>query len=265
MRTLSFLAIATALGIAACSSTTSNSGDNTAGLDATGGDLGLASDLGKSDGSPGTDAVAVKDAEALDVVVPSDVPVTPDVPQVADVPDVAPIADVPPVQDVPPIKDVPPPQDIQTPPDVPVPTDSGNSPDVAEAECPSGIKWIFGALFGSDLMEPGLACIDCHSKKGPKFTIAGTVYPGFHTVDTCNGVASIKVEITGNDGKVVTLTTNAVGNFHGTDAIAMPFTARVIDGSGNDRKMFGPQTNGDCNICHTQTGTNGAPGRIHAP
>jgi len=29
--------------------------------------------------------------------------------------------------------------------------------------------------------------------------------------------------------------------------------------------MTAPQTSGDCNGCHTQTGANGAPGRITLP
>ncbi len=253
------LALLCSFGItlAGCSATSASSGDDAvASEDTGGGDVGLAFDISKNDSGAGTDQVDVivgTDAETVKDTVETDVHVPVDVPPPED------------IVDVPPIKDVPPPQDIQVTPDVPTTPDSGPAPDVAEPECPSGIKWLLGDIWGTDLMEPGLACIQCHTKKGPTFSVAGTVYPGFHTVDTCNGVASIKVEITDANGKVQTLTTNSVGNFKSTTAVAMPYKARVIDDKGGERKMAGEQSDGDCNTCHTATGANGAPGRIHAP
>jgi mono/diheme cytochrome c family protein len=44
----------------------------------------------------------------------------------------------------------------------------------------------------------------------------------------------------------------------------MPFTAKVTY-KGRERAMAAVQTSGDCSSCHTQTGTNGAPGRITLP
>ena len=264
MRIRIFLGLTASIAFGACSTSTTASSDGALQVDSGPTDIGLSFDSAKFDtgaGAPdtgaGTDAQSPADAEAPDV---------PGVADVADVPvivDVLVTADVPPPEDIQP--DIPATPDVPVTPDVPTTPDAGNAPDVAEPDCPSGLKWIFGSLFGSDLMEPGLACIDCHTKKGPTFTIAGTVYPGFHTVDTCDGTASITVEITGSDGKVQTLATNSVGNFHGNSAVAMPFTARVIDGTGKDRKMFSAQSTGDCNTCHTASGANGAPGRIHAP
>ena len=231
MRISPLLGLFASLALGACGSSTSTPGTGSPGADVGSSDIGLTFDVLKSDTGGATDQSDVgagTDAAAPKDTAAPDVPVTPDVP-------------------------APPP-------------DTGSDPDVAEPECPSGVKWLLLDLVGTDLMEPGLACIQCHTSKGKvAFTIAGTVYPGFHTVDTCDGTASITVEITGSDGKVQTLSTNSVGNFHGNSAVAMPFTARVIDGSGKDRKMFSAQSNGDCNTCHTQSGTNGAPGRIHAP
>jgi hypothetical protein len=44
----------------------------------------------------------------------------------------------------------------------------------------------------------------------------------------------------------------------------MPFRAKVV-ADGRERVMLMPQTNGDCNACHTESGKNGAPGRIVLP
>jgi hypothetical protein len=260
MRIGLLLLISLLLVAGACSTASSNAGDGAAGADVTSLDIGLSFDTSKGDASgtdkadatgdpdiaPGTDAEVVKDVELVDTQVAQDV---------------APPVDI---VDVPTVKDVPAKPDVQVTPDA-GPPDSGSAPDVAEPECPSGIKWLLGDIWGTDLMEPGLACIACHQKKGPKFTIAGTVYPGFHTVDTCNGTASITVEITGADGQVLKLQSNSVGNFKSQTAVALPYTARVIDSNGKERKMYAEQTDGDCNICHTPAGSNGAPGRIHAP
>ena len=41
---------------------------------------------------------------------------------------------------------------------------------------------------GSADMNPGRACITCHSTmNGPSLTIAGTVYPSAHEPNLCNG------------------------------------------------------------------------------
>jgi hypothetical protein len=46
--------------------------------------------------------------------------------------------------------------------------------------------------------------------------------------------------------------------------IKLPYHAKVRQG-GRERAMNAPQMVGDCNSCHTQTGQNGAPGRIVVP
>ncbi len=267
------LVVSVAIGVTAlgCESATGSSGtfaalggnasDATAGIDGTGaGDVGQdaqanAEDLGpvlpRPDGGalpdvPGTDTqndTGVVDAGLVDVGVP-------DV-GVADVP----VADVP-------VADVP-------APDVPA-DDTGSGsiwptlPPGADPACPSAKKWTKGTS-GSKSMEPGMACIACHSNgEGPGFFAAGTVYPSPTAVDKCNGSPTITVELTGADGKVFTTTTNSAGNFYFSQNIAIPYKARVIAGALS-RKMFAPQTDGDCNSCHTTQGVNGAPGRIVEP
>jgi hypothetical protein len=117
-------------------------------------------------------------------------------------------------------------------------------------------------------MNPGMACISCHSSgEGPRFSIAGTVYPTGHEPDRCNssvGTDGARIVIIGADGQMVTLTPNAVGNFSSNAAVKTPFQAKVTY-QGRERLMLTPQTSGDCNSCHTQNGTTAAPGRITVP
>jgi hypothetical protein len=72
------------------------------------------------------------------------------------------------------------------------------------------------------------------------------------------------VVITGFDGQTLTLTPNAAGNFSFEGSVALPFQAKVVY-MGRERMMGTPQSSGDCNGCHTQSGTNGSPGRILLP
>jgi len=118
-------------------------------------------------------------------------------------------------------------------------------------------------------MQPGMACIACHAMGGeaPRFALAGTIFPTAHEPDACNGgplAAMARVVITGADGKAITLTPNAAGNFSYQGALATPYTAKVTS-MGRERAMIAMQTSGDCNSCHTETGTMMAPGRIMLP
>ena len=125
-----------------------------------------------------------------------------------------------------------------------------------------------GGNHGSADMNPGRACITCHSTmNGPSLTIAGTVYPTAHEPDLCNGANGsngARVVITGADGATLTLTPGTSGNFNSRTAVKTPFRAKVTY-MGRERAMAATQTSGDCNSCHTQTGANSAPGRILLP
>jgi len=142
--------------------------------------------------------------------------------------------------------------------------------------CSSGKTWT-GGDEGSELMHPGGACIDCHSRggEGPRYAIAGTVFPSAHEPLDCNGTnrasaGTLSVLITESNGTAHTLPVNAVGNFFFRGTIAGPYTAQVTAGSAV-RVMAHPQTSGDCNGCHsaagasTVAGADPAPGRIMAP
>jgi len=145
----------------------------------------------------------------------------------------------------------------------------GAAPDpfAAAPTCTSGTTWTEGN-HGSSHMNPGRACIACHSTNdGPALTIGGTVYPTAHEPDLCygeNGSSGVQVVITGADGQTLTLTPGSSGNFDWGGTVAMPYNAKVTY-MGRERAMTGKQITGDCNGCHTQAGANGAPGRILLP
>ena len=118
-------------------------------------------------------------------------------------------------------------------------------------------------------MAPGEACISCHSRgEGPRLSIAGTEYPTAHEPDDCNGGNGVSgpptIVITDANGNSINLLPNAAGNFYTRSSIALPYRAKITAG-GNERAMSAAQTSGDCNSCHTESGANGAPGRIMAP
>jgi hypothetical protein len=97
-------------------------------------------------------------------------------------------------------------------------------------------------------------------------TIAGTVYPTAHEPDDCDGVSGgdVQVVITDAAGKTLTLSVNAAGNFYSSATITMPFNAKVVSGT-KERAMQAARSTGDCNTCHTASGTNTTPGEASAP
>lgn len=165
----------------------------------------------------------------------------------------------------------------ETPPVPPRAADPYDTPTV----CTSQKTWTQGDR-GSDEMYPGTPCIDCHKSNfktlfKAAFDVAGTVYPTPHEPDNCYGVSTaVTVVITDANNVVYSLPVNAAGNFsHETTLglagkIAMPYRAKVVR-NGVEKVMKDPQTNGDCNACHTEQGTNPAAsgkkafGRIFAP
>jgi hypothetical protein len=146
-------------------------------------------------------------------------------------------------------------------------------PFAAAPICTSNRVWSSGN-HGSASMNPGLACISCHARgQGPRYALAGTLYPTAHEPDLCDGVSGgtngAEVVIVGGNGLSITLTPNAAGNFFFSGNVATPYQAKVVY-MGRERAMVEPQTSGDCNNCHTQdgtmpSGTLKAPGRILLP
>lgn len=122
-------------------------------------------------------------------------------------------------------------------------------------------------------MNPGLPCIACHQKEERKAIVAvgGTVYPTLHEPDLCLGlpgdVDEAEVVITDAAGKETRLGVGANGNFSARTRdvrFTFPIRAKVVYG-GRELEMKKEQSSGDCNSCHTESGTEGAPGRITLP
>jgi hypothetical protein len=129
-------------------------------------------------------------------------------------------------------------------------------------------------------MNPGSPCMSCHSPTGEAaekaFAFGGTVYPkGHNPMNQCNGVSTsaapykgATVVVTDANAKVFTVPVQANGNFYRYalgSGFTPPYTALVKLADGSTNKMGTMQTSGDCNSCHTDTGTMGAPGRIWPP
>lgn len=145
--------------------------------------------------------------------------------------------------------------------------DAGINPYDTPEVCSSGTHWTSGNR-GSSRMNPGQACISCHSAigEGPRYSIAGTVFATAHEPNNCNGssAGATTIVIRGANGAELTLSPNAVGNFYSYASVVRPYTAKVVR-DGVERVMSTAQTNGDCNTCHTLEGASSAPGRIMLP
>jgi hypothetical protein len=145
--------------------------------------------------------------------------------------------------------------------------------------CTSNVFWPPNGDEG-DNMDPGMACRSCHLSRaaGKAYFFMGTVYPSAHEKDLCEAKPTSKLQveiIDANDAGVLTMPVySSSGNFYypnrnaiGTNGknIALPYRARVFRADGGSAEMRTPQTNGDCNACHTVSGLNSAPGRIVWP
>ncbi|NJK32702.1 MAG: hypothetical protein HC927_09985 [Deltaproteobacteria bacterium] len=138
--------------------------------------------------------------------------------------------------------------------------------------CLSGVEWVGGEQ-ESPRMHPGNDCLDCHQSRGEAedVVLAGTVYGAMNEADDCFGVEGVRVQITDSQAHVFELVSNSAGNFvlefegePGQVELVPPYSAKLIY-EGRERVMATMQTLTSCNSCHTQTGANGAPGRILAP
>ena len=145
-------------------------------------------------------------------------------------------------------------------------------PTGGQPTCATNSYWTQGNRESSD-MNPGLACLACHASSGERdksYVFSGTVFPAFHEKDQCSArpPSGVRVEIYDKNGALVLAMTPQPfsGNFHSSTSVsvALPYTAKVV-ANGRISEMTTPQTNGDCNGCHTVQGTNGAYGRIVWP
>jgi hypothetical protein len=161
----------------------------------------------------------------------------------------------------------------------------GTSPSGGFVAAPSGTTCASGLVYQGNAespeMNPGQACKSCHagqdfqgqnptglSSSENVFFFMGTAYASPREADDCksaNVPAGAVVEILDSTNAVkATLAINAAGNFYSTSGSAgftLPYKARIV-ANGKTLAMATPQMDGDCNTCHTDSGRNGAAGRI---
>ena len=156
-------------------------------------------------------------------------------------------------------------------------TDDDEEEDViADPRCASGYRWV-GKDHESKLMRPGTDCLACHrpeneddrddDDEAPGFVVAGTVYGARNEPDNCLGSEGAVIRITDANGQRIERVSNRAGNFYiksKNTRLALPFMAEV-SANGRTRAMQHAQCRTSCNVCHTATGTQGAPGRIVMP
>ncbi|NNB87048.1 hypothetical protein [Corallococcus exiguus] len=156
-----------------------------------------------------------------------------------------------------------------------VDVDAGVEPGPAPTTCASGRIWTEATGGTGATMAPGYACRNCHLRQAPSmaYFFMGTVFPTLHEADGCDArlqePSNVKVEILDLEDQVrLTLVPNSAGNFMSTTlqpSFPMPYRARLVGPDGTSRMMATPQSNGDCNSCHTEQGAQNAPGRIALP
>lgn len=161
----------------------------------------------------------------------------------------------------------------------------GADPFATPSECVSGSTW--HGEEGRE-MDPGMACNACHRRSAehgeedelPIYVVAGTVYPNGHSPNRCFGIdgttapyAGIEVWITDARGADYQLDVGRSGNFtlRSAPGFTLPYAAKVVDTTSSpraERVMATAETEGDCNLCHTENGggdDSEAPGRILVP
>ncbi|RYZ41732.1 MAG: hypothetical protein EOO71_10770 [Myxococcaceae bacterium] len=144
----------------------------------------------------------------------------------------------------------------------------------APTTCASDSFWSEASGTGAS-MAPGYACRSCHLQQAPNnaYFFMGTVFPSLHVADGCDprlgSPSNVKVELLDAQGAVrLTLVPNEAGNFMSNTLqppFPLPYRVRLVGPGGRSREMATPQTNGDCNSCHTEQGASHAPGRIALP
>ena len=131
--------------------------------------------------------------------------------------------------------------------------------------CDSERRWIAEdephpwMLPGSDCMAAG-----CHGSGATMpFAFAGTIYANRREADDCFGQADAVVIVEDADHVEYVVETNAAGNFFIQAGARYPFRAAVSYNKRTVEMLDVRPEHGSCNGCHTATGLNGAPGRIH--
>lgn len=116
-------------------------------------------------------------------------------------------------------------------------------------------------------MRAGQNCLRCHASNGEArnkpFSFGGTIFPAADS-GLCDGVEGVTVRVTDSKGKVVTVTSNRVGNFWSAEPLTPPLSMEAERG-GRVTKMPVTAPTGGCALCHSWPDAVSASGRIRAP
>lgn len=115
----------------------------------------------------------------------------------------------------------------------------------------------------SPIMEPGEDCVSCHFDTKLQWTVAGTVY-GQPLAEAHEGVEGARIHLTDAEGRELTLRSNSAGNFYSREELKFPLRVEV-ERDGVRVGMERDAPHGSCNLCHSLTPLDGAPGRVTAP
>lgn len=110
-------------------------------------------------------------------------------------------------------------------------------------------------------MLPGADCLACHGPTGraPTWTAGGTI---FTDASGLRAAKNVTITLTDDAGKVVTMTSNGVGNFYTTKSLKFPINVDIEKG-GVKKSMASAVDDGGCNSCHSCDGAAG--GKLYAP
>ena len=126
---------------------------------------------------------------------------------------------------------------------------------------------------GVPTMDPGQDCLACHSMGARAsyrpFTLAGTVFGSPGDLPDA-GVSGAQVLVVDGNGKALTLTSNAAGNFYTEEALQFPLQSLEIQKGAARMAMnlspsLVPPAINSCNLCHNQPPAFAAPGRLFVP
>jgi hypothetical protein len=119
------------------------------------------------------------------------------------------------------------------------------------------------ACDNSPTMDPGSDCLSCHSPGGRAhraYSVAGTVFAQPDSPEF-DGVAGANVVVTDANGRIVTMTTNAAGNFYTEEDVTLPLDVLVQVGD-IVRHMEPRVTKASCGSCHEAVPYQGTEGRV---
>ena len=115
----------------------------------------------------------------------------------------------------------------------------------------------------------GADCLSCHNGSNQiEFTLAGTIYTTINatTANSASVATNYTARLTLADGtKLIMGVAKGNGNIYYEGVVGQTFTVEILDLNGKvvNSSSTHDLTSISCNVCHTSSGLNNAPGRIY--